>query len=335
MKQEYTDKMRTYQESEYENFLKEKCVLDARQFLNSSLLYLNYALITAKLYEDIGKKNITESNQNPMHNTVEVLGWNYDAHRFLNKLTLEWISHIGNSLDCLLQYVNSALNLGLQVGGVTKDRVIKELSNNVCVKNAIEALWTDDTINYIRSVYNFSKHTLVLYGGSSFLDVVNGQRDIHIPDFKYRKKVYNSRTTSELIDYYEKFIEKYIDVMNVVDSYLRNSSKILNRFYIGKIIIDESVLGEGENISDIILHAEFETDGEHIKRYWIEDPSFDTSKIIEIMPPHSKTIGQHLGVIAKIEVIEHGNKIGELQVDLSKIDTSVLSYHKYKFVTMV
>ena len=36
----------------------EKCVLDAYQFLYSSQLYLNYALITAKLYSDIGKKTI-------------------------------------------------------------------------------------------------------------------------------------------------------------------------------------------------------------------------------------------------------------------------------------
>ena len=57
MKQEYTDKMKYYQGKEYENFLREKCVLDARQFLYSSQLYLNYAIITAKLYEDIGKKN--------------------------------------------------------------------------------------------------------------------------------------------------------------------------------------------------------------------------------------------------------------------------------------
>lgn len=56
MKQEYTDKMKYYQGKEYENFLREKCVLDARQFLYSSQLYLNYAIITAKLYEDIGKK---------------------------------------------------------------------------------------------------------------------------------------------------------------------------------------------------------------------------------------------------------------------------------------
>ena len=42
MKQAYTDKMKYYQGKEYENFLREKCVLDARQFLYSSQLYLNY-----------------------------------------------------------------------------------------------------------------------------------------------------------------------------------------------------------------------------------------------------------------------------------------------------
>ena len=40
MKQEYTDKMKYYQGKEYENFLREKCVLDARQFLYSSQLYM-------------------------------------------------------------------------------------------------------------------------------------------------------------------------------------------------------------------------------------------------------------------------------------------------------
>ena len=79
--------------------MREKCVLDARQFLYSSQLYLNYAIITAKLYEDIGKKNISEGEKNPFYNSVEVLGWNYNAHTILNKLTLEWVSHISNSLD--------------------------------------------------------------------------------------------------------------------------------------------------------------------------------------------------------------------------------------------
>ena len=68
MKQAYTDKMKYYQGQEYENFLREKCVLDARQFLYSSQLYLNYAIITANLYEEIGKKNISESKK--IHFTI-------------------------------------------------------------------------------------------------------------------------------------------------------------------------------------------------------------------------------------------------------------------------
>lgn len=35
------------------------------------------AIITAKLYEDIGKKNISKGEKNPFYNSVEVLGWNY------------------------------------------------------------------------------------------------------------------------------------------------------------------------------------------------------------------------------------------------------------------
>ncbi len=66
-------------------------------------------------------------------------------------------------------------------------------------------------------------------------------------------------------------------------------------------------------------------------RYWIVNPQFNINNDVEIMPPHSKTIGQHLGGIKTIEVINDGSKIGELRTDLSKIDTSVLAYHKYKY----
>ena len=90
MKQEYTDKMNYYNGKEYEKFLREKCVLDAYQFLYSSQLYLNYALITAKLYSDIGKKTINESEKNPFYYKVEVLGGNYDVHKILNKVGIAY-----------------------------------------------------------------------------------------------------------------------------------------------------------------------------------------------------------------------------------------------------
>lgn len=158
MKQEYTDKMKFYQQPEYESFLNEKYVLDARQFLHSSMLYLNYALKTAKLYEDVGKKNVTESNKNPMYNIVELLGWHYNAEILLNKLTLEWISHISNSLDCLLQYINSALCLGLPHGDVGIKRLEEKLCNYLSIKNAVNALWNDDMVKYIRSAYKANIH---------------------------------------------------------------------------------------------------------------------------------------------------------------------------------
>lgn len=331
MKQEYTDKMKSYQKPEYESFLKEKCVLDAWQFLHSSMLYLNYALITAKLYEDIGKKNITESNKNPMYNSVEVLGYPYDAHILLNKLTLEWTSHISNSLDCLLQYINSALCLRLQHKNVDIHKITAQLYNYASIENAVNSLWNDDIVNYIRSVYNFSKHTLNLYGGSSFMDTINGQKDIHIPKFKFKNIIYESKTTNELIAYYETFIGKYISIIDNIDIVLHNTQPISNRFHICQVIIDNTPSGTNENNFDIVLNAEFDADGQHIKRCWIENSQFNLNNDIEIMPPHSKNIGQHLGGIKTIEVIDAGNKIGELHTDLSKVDRSVLAYYKYQY----
>lgn len=332
MKQEYTDKMKFYQGEEFEKFLRKKCVLDARQFLHSSLLYLNYALITAKLYEDVGKKNISESGGNPFYNRVEILGWFYDAHTILNKLTLEWISHISNSLDCLLQYINSALNFGLKQKSVTVSSIQKKLAKYPQINCCVKSLWKNDTVNYIRSVYNYGKHTLDLYGGSSFLDVISGQRDINIPDFKYRNNIYRSKSTNELIDYYENFVGLYIEVMESINSVLQYSEPICNRYHVGQTIIDGKTMGVSEDKQDIVLHAEFDSDGIHIKKYWVEDINFETDSNVEIMLPHSRTIGQHFDGITLIEVIINKEKVGELHMDSDCLENSVLHYHKYKYV---
>lgn len=334
MKQEYTDKMKFYQGKEYENFLRKKCVLDARQFLYSSQLYLNYALITAKLYEDIGKKNISESERNPFYNRVEVLGWNYNAHTILNKLTLEWVSHISNSLDCLLQYINASLNLGLKHKSVTAGNISKNLEEFPQINCCVKTLWQNEMVCYIRSVYNYGKHTLDLYGGSSFTDVISGQRDICIPDFKYCNNIYKSKSTSELIGYYENFLGLYIDVMESIDSALQKSEPICNRYHVGKMIIDGHAMGMCENKQDIVLYAEFDSDGIHIKKYWVEDLQLETDSDVEIMLPHSKTIGQHFDGITMIEVVINKNKVGELHMNSDCLDNSVLRYQKYKYVTV-
>ena len=334
MKQEYTNKMKFYQGKEYENLLRKKCVLDARQFLYSSQLYLNYALITAKLYEDIGKKNISEGERNPFYNRVEVLGWNYNAHTILNKLTLEWVSHISNSLDCLLQYINAALNLKRKHKDVRIENIAKELEKFPQINCCVKALWENEIVCYIRSVYNYGKHTLDLYGGSSFMDVISGQRDICIPDFKYRNNIYKSKSTSELIGYYENFVGLYIDVMESIDSVLQKSEPICNRYHVEKMIIDGHTMGECENKQDIVLYAEFDSDGIHIKKYWVEDLQFETDSDVEIMLPHSKTIGQHFDGITIIEVIVNKDKVGELHMDSDCLENSVLRYHKYKYVTV-
>lgn len=331
MKQEYTDKMKAYQQPEYESFLKEKCVLDAKQFLQASLIYLYYALATAKLFDDVGKKNIEESNKDPFYNVVEILGWHYDAHKLLNKLTLEWVSHISNSLDCLLQYINAALHLELSVKSVGEKRLQDKLSALQSVKDAMESLWNDETVSYIRSVYNFSKHTLDLYGGSSLLDALNGKRDIHIPDFKYRNTIYKGKSTGELINYYETLIGKYIDLMDAVDLALRNLSPITNRYHITKMIIDGNFLGEVTDDTDLTLYVEHDKGGKNTTRFWVRDLHLTPGQTTEIMPPPVSRSGQYLEYIDRIEVMNNGIKVGELTTDSTEIDTSVLSYIKYDY----
>ena len=66
MLSDYTDRINKYQKQEYEAFLKQKKVLDAWQFLHSSLLYFNYALITQRLFEDASAK-CTEESRNPLY----------------------------------------------------------------------------------------------------------------------------------------------------------------------------------------------------------------------------------------------------------------------------
>lgn len=330
MKQEYIDKLEKYQNKGYELFLKEKCVLDARQFLHASLLYLNYAIITEKLYNDIGKKNIEEGGKdNPFYNVVEILGWHYNAHAILNKFTIEWISHISNALDCVLQYINAALNLRVEHKNVKIKGILERVESYQAVYDTINDLWNDENVKYIRSVYNYSKHTMGLYGGSSFLDSVTGQRDIRIPDFKYRGTIYKTKTTGELMDNYESFLGKYIALLDCITDKLRTTSPVSQRYHIGQSVIDGHALGNKKFDSDITLYAEFASDGKHIKRYWIEDTGIYGDA--EIILPYSKTIGQHFGRISAIEVFENGERIGLLHLDIKKEDNSTLQYIKYCF----
>ena len=260
------------------------------------------------------------------------MGWNYNAHTILNKLTLEWVSHISNSLDCLLQYINASLNLRLTQKAVTEGNICIKLEKFPHINDCVKRLWEDEIICYIRSVYNYGKHTLDLYGGSSLEDIISGKRDIRIPDFKYRSNIYKSKSTGELIGYYENFIGLYIDVMECIDSVLKNSEPVCNRYHVGEMIIDGHAMGAVENKQDIVLYAKFDSDGIHIKKYWVENMKFENDSVIEIMLSPSKTIGQHFDRIALIEVIEKQEKVGELRMDSECLDNSVLCYHKYKYV---
>lgn len=329
LKQEYADRLNFYQNKEYELFLRKKCVLDARQFLHSSFLYLNYALITEKLYSDIGEKNILEEDKNLFHNTIEILGWHYNVNTVLNKFTLEWIIHISNALDCILQYINSALNLEISQKNVTVSSICKKVKQDYLIENAINDLWNDEIVIYIRSVYNYSKHTISLYGNSSIADFIIGKRDIRIPDFKYKGNKYETKSICELMGYYENFIEKYVKVLDSVNSTLGEREVVPKRYHIGQIVIDGHVYGKKQLDSDIVLYGEFAADGIHIKRYWFENLNIREA---EIMMPHFKTIGQHFGEISKIEIYENEKQIGMLCREGAEIENSTLQYLKYNYV---
>ena len=100
---------------------------------------------------------------------------------------------------------------------------------------------------------------------------------------------------------------------------------------------DKHIFGECEKYNDICLCSDFSEDGIHVKRVWIEDPSFNYQNEIEIMPAYSRTIGPQMGVIETIEVLVNGRILGKLQLStgLSDIDVSVLEYHKYKFSPII
>ena len=98
------------------------------------------------------------------------------------------------------------------------------------------------------------------------------------------------------------------------------------------MIINGQAMGECKNKRDIALYAKYDSDGEHIKKYWVEDIKFENDSHVEIMLSPSKTIGQHFDDITLIEVIINKNKVGELQMESVCLENSVLRYHKYKYV---
>lgn len=334
MKQEYTDKMNYYQSKDYESLLKSKNILDAKQFLHTSMLYLNYAIITAKLYQDAGEKTISENPDNPFYNSVNILGWNYNAHTFLNKCAFEWFSHISNSLDCLLQYINSALNLGLPTKSVGYKNIIGKIRNIRNVEAVINNLWADQTVIHIQSICNYCKHTLELYGSSSFTDILGKQRDIRIPAFRYRGNMYPEKAVSSFLNFYEDFIGLYLDILDCIDLIVKQSAPVPNRYYIDAVKIGDHLLGERSLPQSIILYANFKEDGEHIEKYWIENPPFSLTGEIEIMQSRRKNIGQHLGKIDIIEVKNINQTIGYLKLQ-STVDNSILEYHKYSFISNI
>lgn len=350
MKQEYTDTMNTYQSQRFQKFLKKKNVLDSYQFLDSSFLYLNYALISEQMYRDIVKQNFSQNGRNPFNYTVTVLGFRYDVYKLLNKLTLEWVSHVSNAVDMLLQYINSALHLRLAYADVKITNVINAIGSHQALLDTFSRLIYDDTVAYIRAVYNYSKHTLNLYGGSDFFDALNGDRYINIPDFRYRGKEYPSRCISTLFDGYESFVDKYLAVLDCVYSLLDDTPPVPNRYHIGSIVVDGNVCNATDILfdSDISLYDETDPNSQLVTKVWVENIPLSAGDHIEIFPANHKRTGQSINYIDSIDVLNGGKKVGTLKLrstdvhkpqnhkkTLSKsqpiFETSALSYHRYSF----
>lgn len=342
MRQSSIDRIDFYQSSWYEKLLTTKRILDSKQFLHSSLLYLKYATITARLYNDTREQNCVEANEKGtvIYPGVSVLGREYDVQWILNKLVLEWISHISNSLDCLMQYVSAALNLEIEVESVSKntvyDRIEGKYSSNCPILSTLNRVWTDTIISHIHSAYNMSKHILDLFGPSNLTDVLlDGRRDIKVPSFVYRGKKYDDIYASSFMSYYDTTIaDLYVDVLDAVYDYVFIMSPVPNRFHIGRLNIDGQYIGDSSANDDITLFYEMDQTTKLAKRLWIENPPFNysnASSIIEIMPLHRTAVGQQLSFISSIECYENGKRIGVLRQRKSKLRTSTLGYHKYIF----
>lgn len=55
---------------------------------------------------------------------------------------------------------------------------------------------------------------------------------------------------------------------------LVRSYPVQNRFHIGELVIDGHRFKKSLDSNDLALMAEFADDGEHIKRYWMEEIPF-------------------------------------------------------------
>jgi len=321
------ERIEYYQSEEYKELLREKNVLDAFQFLHTSFLYLNYALITRQLYNDTRANYKCEGIKDPFSPDVEIMNFHYSVDALLNKLSFEWISHISNAMDCLLQYINSALCLRLSHQAVKSEKMGKEVKQFENVFSRMDNLWNDKTVKYVRSFNNYSKHTIDLFGGSSLIDALQGDRDIIIPDFIYRGKLFESKRTSQLMGYYDTIFALFIDVLEAVYNALCDRDPISNRLHIAKVIIGKNSLGKKEYTNDIEIKVNYKEDGITVRRFWTEEV---IKEDVEIMMMHSKIIGQNLSKISCIEVTQNGKLIGKLHAK-DKLQDSTLQYIKYTF----
>lgn len=328
---------RVYQSEEFGRLLMEKNVFDARQFLTSSFLYFHYALDTYKLYEYVSKFSF--GSDGLFIKNFDFCGGTFNVNELLNKFVLEWVSHICNSTDCLAQFINAALCLGLENGNVYCGTVFKRIRDHDryhAIFQELEPLSRDDTLKHIRAICNCNKHSLNLYGGSDFYGACfNKSRDIIIPAFRHKGNEYGKIGFSALAASFDTFTDRFINVVEATRQYVSAEPAREHRWYCSQLLIDGMQVGESFGDNSVLLNISTKKvdDVPLVSGLWIDDPPFILTEPIEIMFfDKEKKYGQYLHHVDQIDLFYSGQKKGSLKRVRIKHESSVLAYQKYEFV---
>lgn len=334
MEKEYENRIEFYKSKDFKNFLSEKNVLDSWQYLRHSMLCLNYALLTQKMYSDASNQARDEGTKRIFHKVIDIMNSPYEDQKILNKFMLEWFCHISNSMDCLLQYINAALVLGVEIRCVCEKSVSEKLEEYSAIKSSFESFWFNPMTKHIRAIYNYSKHTMELYGNLDYDSLIaNGQHDIVIPTFIYKKKKFEAKSTDEFFAYYEEFLQLYASLLDCIYEHLRNVSPVQNRWFFKALNVNESEDYDAMNEPNgITLFVRTKPDSDIIQNYYVKDPPFINKKVVEVMPPIHKHQGQYPIKIKTIDILCSETKIGYMELSPESYDNSALSYHKYDII---
>lgn len=335
MEKECENRIEFYKSKDFKNFLAEKNVLDSWQYLRHSMLCLDYALSTQRMYSGASNQARDEGTKRTFHKLIDIMGSPYEIQKTLNKFMLEWFCHISNSMDCLLQYINAALVLEVETRYVCEKNVSEKLVEYSAIKSSFKRFWHNPMAKHIRAIYNYSKHTMELYGKLDYDSLIaNGQHDIVIPTFIYKKEKFEARSTDEFFAYYEEFLQLYVSLLDCIYEHIRNVSPVQNRWVFNATLnVNENENYDAINVPNgITLFVRTKPDSAIIQNYYIKDPPFINKKVVEVMPITHDSQNQYPIKIKSIDILCSGTKIGYMELSPESCDNSALSYHKYNII---